>query len=92
VHSFSGPVEIRARDWRDDQDLSVETFSGAITLRLPDSARGTVRFDSFSGELSSAVPLVFQSSQRRHLTAELGRGGRGELRLKTFNGDVRIDR
>jgi hypothetical protein len=91
VHSFSGEVEISADQWRADDDIDVETFSGDITLRLPESAGGTVRFDSFSGDLSSDIPLTFLSSRRRRLTAEFGRGG-GELTLKTFSGDARIEK
>jgi DUF4097 and DUF4098 domain-containing protein YvlB len=92
--TFSGPVEIRAKGWRDAQDVDVKTFSGHITLRLPESANGTVSFNSFSGRLNSAIPLTLKTSGRRNLTAELGANARsgGHLRLHTFSGNVEIDR
>jgi DUF4097 and DUF4098 domain-containing protein YvlB len=94
AHTFSGSVEIRAKGWQDGQNIDVDTFSGNIVLHVPDSARGTVTFNSFSGHLNSEVPLVLHSSNRRSLRAELGAGAGsgGNLRFKTFSGSVNIDR
>src|SRR5262245_19208128 len=49
AHTCSGPVEIRAKGWKEGQDVDIDTFSGNVTLRVPDSARGMVSFNSFSG-------------------------------------------
>ena len=92
VHSFSGSVMIRAKSWDADQTINVDTFSGNVELHVPDSASGTVSFNSFSGRLNSGMPLTLQSSSRRNVKAELGGGGNGMLRFKTFSGSVRIDR
>jgi DUF4097 and DUF4098 domain-containing protein YvlB len=94
AHTFSGPVEIQAKEWRDNQDVDVDTFSGNVTLRVPETARGLVTFNSFSGHLNSELPLTLRDGNRRSLKAELGSGGRsgGSLRFKTFSGSVRIDR
>jgi DUF4097 and DUF4098 domain-containing protein YvlB len=94
AHTFSGSVEIRVKGWQDGQNIDVDTFSGNITLHVPDSARGTVTFNSFSGRLNSELPLVLHSSNRRSLRAEFGgnAGSGGNLRFKTFSGSVRIDR
>jgi len=94
AHTFSGAVEIRAKGWQDGQNIDVDTFSGDITLHVPDSARGTVTFNSFSGHLNSELPLILHSSNRRSLRAELGASasGGGNLRFKTFSGSVKIDR
>ena len=48
-------------------------------------------FNSFSGHLNSEMPLTLHSGSRRALRAELGAGGDGELRFKTFSGSVKID-
>jgi len=93
AHTFSGAVDIHARDWRDGQDVDVDTFSGDVTLRVPENARGLVTFNSFSGHLNSELPLTLRTGNRRSLRAELGSGGEGgSLRFKTFSGSVRIDR
>jgi hypothetical protein len=92
AHTFSGPVEIRAKTWVDNESIEVDTFSGNVQLHVPDNARGSVSFNSFSGRLNSEMPLTLHSSSRRALRAELGGGGGSTLRFKTFSGSVRIDR
>jgi hypothetical protein len=92
AHTFSGSVTIREKTWDPGQTIDVDTFSGSIELHVPDSARGTVTFNSFSGRLNSEMPLTMHSSSRRSLRAELGGGGGGTLRFKTFSGSVKIDR
>jgi len=100
AHTFSGPVDIQTKSWLDDQDVDVDTFSGNISLRLPDSASGRVTFNSFSGHLNSDIPLTLTTGNRRSLKAEFGLKGErdastrnsGNLRFKTFSGSVRIDR
>ena len=93
AHSFSGAVVIREKSWGDERTIDVNTFSGDVELYVPESARGDVSFNSFSGKLNSAMPLTLQSSSRRSLRAELGGGGgNSRLRFKTFSGSVRIDR
>jgi hypothetical protein len=94
AHTFSGPIEIRAKAWQDDQRLDVDTFSGNVTLHVPEEAAGLIQFNSFSGHLNSDIPLTLKSGSRRTITAELGANPRtgGNLRFKTFSGSVRIDR
>jgi hypothetical protein len=93
VHTFSGSVEIGAKTWQPDQVIDVDTFSGNIALHLPEAARGSVTFNSFSGHLNSDLPLTLRSSQRRSVRAELGGASTGgSLRFKTFSGSVKIDR
>jgi DUF4097 and DUF4098 domain-containing protein YvlB len=89
--SFSGPLEIRTTAWQATQTVDVETFSGSIDLRVPDSAQGTVEFDSFSGRLKTTTPLTFQSSRRNHIVAQMGAGSGGSIRVKTFSGNLTVD-
>ena len=95
VHTFSGPVEIRTRTWQPRQTVDVDTFSGNIDLHVPETAGGSVTFNSFSGHLNSDIPLTLRSGSRRSIRADLGPSGsddRGTLRFKTFSGSVRINR
>jgi DUF4097 and DUF4098 domain-containing protein YvlB len=94
AHSFSGTVAIRARDWQRGQTIDVDTFSGNVELTVPDMAQADVSFNSFSGRLNSEVPLTLRTSGRRNMGGRLGPdgAGAGELRLKTFSGNVKIDR
>jgi Putative adhesin len=94
AHTFSGPIEIRTKTWKDNQSIDVDTFSGNVTLQVPESARGMVTFNSFSGHLNSDLPLTLRNGGRRSLKAELGTNAQsgGTLRFKTFSGSVKIDR
>jgi hypothetical protein len=94
AHTFSGPIAIHERSWPSDRRVDVHTFSGDIEVQMPESAQANVAFNSFSGHLNSALPMTLNSSSRRALRARLGAGGSdaGELRLRTFSGNVKIDR
>jgi hypothetical protein len=81
VTGFSSPID------------DVQTFSGGIDLHVPESARGSVAFDTFSGQLTSGMPLTLGVGRRRSLRATLGGSDSdGAITLKTFSGNVRIDR
>jgi hypothetical protein len=92
VKTFSGDVTVQARSWADGDDLNVNTFSGGITLRLPDTARGDITFDSFSGNFNSDLPVTLSSSNKRSFRGALNGGGNTDFRLNTFSGSVRIQR
>ncbi len=92
VKTFSGEVTVEARSWADGDDMNVNTFSGDVTLRLPDSARGDITFDSFSGSFNSDLPVTLSSSSRRNFRGALNGGGSSNFRLNTFSGSVRIQR
>jgi hypothetical protein len=94
AHTFSGSIMIRTKTWQPNQTIDLDTFSGNIDLHVPENARGSVTFKSFSGHLNSERPLVLRSGSRTSLRADLGNGGEsdGRLRLKTFSGSVTIDK
>jgi hypothetical protein len=92
AHTFSGTVVIRETSWESNQTIDVDTFSGNVELHVPESARGSISFNSFSGRLNSEMPLTLHNSSRRSVRADLGGGGDGRLRFKTFSGSVKIDR
>jgi DUF4097 and DUF4098 domain-containing protein YvlB len=92
VDSFSASVRVEATEWADGNDLDVHTFSGGITLRMPNTARGQLDFNSFSGGFESDLPVTLQSSNRRNFRGELNGGGSTDFKFKTFSGDVSIRR
>ena len=92
IKTFSGPVRVQAARWSDGDNVNVETFSGDVTLRLTDNARGDIDFDSFSGTFKSDLPVTMTSSSRRNFRGSLNGGGSTDFRLKTFSGSVNIRR
>jgi DUF4097 and DUF4098 domain-containing protein YvlB len=95
AETFSGVINATPQGWSAGEQLRLQTFSGNIEVRLPEQAAGSVEFDSFSGSLDATVPLMLRGKSKRSLRAELsGADGaaRGDVRLKTFSGDVRLTR
>jgi DUF4097 and DUF4098 domain-containing protein YvlB len=92
IDGFSSDVAIESSDWNDGNNIDVNTFSGDIRLRLPNSAKGNVDFNTFSGRFESDLPVTLNSSSRRNFRGALNGGGNGDFRLKTFSGDVFIRR
>lgn len=93
LDTFSGTVVVEAATWADGQALDVKTFSGDIELRLPADARGELSFDTFSGDLSSDLPLTIQRGRgRRNVQGTFNGGGSGRVHLKTFSGDATVRR
>jgi DUF4097 and DUF4098 domain-containing protein YvlB len=91
LDTFSGEVLVEATAWPDGQELDVNTFSGAINVRMPSDVRGELAFNTFSGDLTSDVPLTLSSVKgRRNVQATLNGGGAGRVRLKTFSGDASL--
>ncbi len=89
--TFSGDIEAGLAAGAAAPDLSLETFSGSIGLRVPGNAAAALDFDSFSGKLTSGVPLTVTEQRKGHLRGSLNGGdARHLIRLKTFSGDVKI--
>lgn len=91
--TFSGAIDVRLIPAVTGPELDLETFSGAIELRVSDGAKAALEFDSFSGKLTSDLPLTLHEQRKGHLLADLNGGDpQRPLRLKTFSGDVKIVR
>lgn len=91
VKTFSGDVTVIASRWSDGHEFDIDTFSGAIDLRIPGDARAELAFNTFSGDLESEVPLTLSRSRgRRNISGTLNGGGSSRVRLKTFSGDAHV--
>jgi DUF4097 and DUF4098 domain-containing protein YvlB len=92
LKTFSGEIAFGAREWNDGDGLDLETFSGDVRMTLPDNARGSINFDSFSGRFDSDLPVALRSSSRRTFRGDLNGGGSASFRVKTFSGSATIRR
>jgi DUF4097 and DUF4098 domain-containing protein YvlB len=106
VHNFSGDLHltrmsgpVRAKTFSgtigletvDTNDLDIDTFSGDVSLNLPQNAGADLRLESFSGDLRTDLPVTLVSKSKRNLHATLNGGG-SDVRIKTFSGDVKLGR
>ena len=93
AETFSGDIGIDAADAGEVPAITAETFSGNIQARVPASASGKVRFNSFSGSVRSDLPIdVGNRNKRRDVSGDIGDGSGPTLRFTTFSGDLRIQK
>jgi DUF4097 and DUF4098 domain-containing protein YvlB len=92
LKTFSGNIVLTSSAWNESDGLEIDSFSGDVRLRLPDNARGSLNFDSFSGHFDSDLPVTLQSSSKRNFRGDLNGGGSASFRVKTFSGDASIKR
>jgi DUF4097 and DUF4098 domain-containing protein YvlB len=91
--TFSGAVSVKVAGAVSSPEVEIETFSGGIELRLSDTAKAALSFDSFSGQMTADVPLTLQEQRKGHLRADINGGDpQHPVRLKTFSGNVKIGR
>ncbi len=98
VESISGSITFDGST-TDDARLQLTTHSGDVTLRLPESARGSIDVSTFNGDMtaSGSVTLMPSSltssrSDRAVRRYEIGGGGSTRFTISTFNGDIRVVR
>ena len=71
--------------------LHVETGSGDVTVRLPESVNATVDLETGSGDLDLALPLQLVRKSEGEIRGTLG-DGRGRIEIETGSGDISLTR
>jgi len=92
AETFSGRIDVDATGHGASPHLDLETFSGSMHVRLSESAKGEIDFDTFSGDLDAAFPVTLKSTGRRHIRAELPGGAGRTLMFESFSGSLRVTR
>jgi hypothetical protein len=99
VETVSGEITVEG-DLVDDAHVQLAAHSGDITLRIPESARGSMEVATYNGDLTSNRPLTLMAGtvggrnrgERGMQRYEFGGGGAARLLISTFSGDIRFDR
>ncbi|HEX5632239.1 MAG TPA: DUF4097 family beta strand repeat-containing protein, partial [Gemmatimonadales bacterium] len=73
----------------DPGDVSIETGSGDVELRLPASVGAEVELETGSGDIHTDFPLQVTRAGEDALEGRLG-DGRGRLEIETGSGDVSL--
>ena len=95
AETFSGGIEIDVASAPELAALKAQTFSGDIEARVPATASGQVRFNSFSGSVRSDLPISMTRSRggrNSDISGHIGSGSGPTLEFKTFSGDLRIQK
>jgi len=98
IKTFSGDIIADLTPAGAVPNFDGETFSGGIRVRIADGVKSGVRFDSFSGDLDSDLPVPVRSSSnsgwnsRGSRSNSVSSSGSSDstLRFHTFSGNVRI--
>lgn len=83
----SGSVEISLT--RDVRRLDVDTGSGSVTIRAPESLGAEVEIETGSGGIDVELPVEIRTVRRDLLVGTIG-DGRGQIRIDTGSGGVRL--
>ena len=105
AQSTNGDIQVTFTEATAGKTMSFITFNGDVDVTFPAAFRADLKISSMQGEILSDFELEVMPNQakvdrdsnkfsfrvEREVHARLGGGG-PEIRLKTFNGDVRIRR
>lgn len=86
IHSFSGEIEVL----NPKGEIDAETFSADINVTVWRDAKGSISFDTFSGEVDTKLPIASTSWRRRSIDGTLPGGAGPRMKFHTFSGDLRI--
>ncbi|MEI6246557.1 MAG: DUF4097 family beta strand repeat-containing protein [Acidobacteriota bacterium] len=86
LKTFSG--DIRVRDPKGPIDA--ETFSADIVVLVEPNAKGSVSFNTFSGDFDSSIAISSTSHRKRSVEGALPGGAGRRMKFKTFSGDLQI--
>jgi DUF4097 and DUF4098 domain-containing protein YvlB len=71
-------------------DVSVQTGSGDVMLRLPGDAAYTLDASTGSGSINTSQPITVQGRLRRNRVEGTVRGGGNAVRVRTGSGSIEI--
>lgn len=99
MESISGDADFEGSVLPDTR-LQISTHSGDVLLRLAEGTRGSLEFETHTGEMQTNTPVttsgVLVNSRtgkaRSGQRYEFGGGGSVSVVISTFNGDVRFER
>jgi lia operon protein LiaG len=73
----------------DPREVSVETGSGDITLKVPPTVGAELEIQTSSGEIETDFPVLVTRHARDHLTGRIG-DGKGKISVETGSGGVKL--
>lgn len=85
----TGSGGIRASLRNSPSTMVVETGSGDVTLRLPESLDATLDLDTGSGDLTVDFPLQLIKKSEGNIRGRIGEG-KGRISVETGSGDISL--
>lgn len=91
VRLDTGSGGVRLELTSDVRDVTIDTGSGGVTLAIPADLGAQIEVETGSGGISLDVPVQATTMKRDYLRGTIG-DGRGDIRIDTGSGGVRIVR
>jgi len=91
-HTTNGGVivDLAGNRWEGDR-CDVSTTNGGVTIRVPSAYSARLETGTVNGGVSIDFPVTMQGEISRHISVNLGSGGK-LVRATTTNGGVRVER
>lgn len=83
-------VRLAGTEWA-GEGLDAQTTNGGVTLAVPEGYNAHLEASTVNGGMNIEFPVTVQGNIRRHLSVDLGRGGR-PIQVATTNGGVVVRR
>lgn len=87
LKTFSGDIEVV----NPKGAIDAETFSADIRMSVARETKGSLSFDTFSGDLDTALPITSTSWRKRSIEGTLPGGSGPRMKFHTFSGDLKIN-
>ena len=98
VGLMSGDIDITG-PLAEDARLQLNTHTGDVVLRLPESAAGELEVTTYNGNVSAGTVTMLPPVQRSFNAGntsprryQFGGGGTARITVSTFNGDISVQR
>lgn len=89
AHTGSGSIEAQGQQ---TGDWDLNTGSGGIRVRLPESSKFNLMARTSSGSVSTDFPLTIQGTVNRHELSGSVNGGGPRLELHTGSGSIHVEK
>ena len=90
ARTTNGGIDVELREFEANEDMSLRTTNGSITLTLPSDIQADLAARTTNGSVQTDFPITVQGTFRKNrLEGELNGGG-ASIELKTTNGSIRI--
>ncbi len=87
VETGSGGVTLGMTQAPDE--LTIETGSGDVELRVQGNLSARVEFETGSGDIETDFPVTIRRHMRNHVRGQIG-DGKGRIQVETGSGDIRL--
>jgi DUF4097 and DUF4098 domain-containing protein YvlB len=92
AHSVSGDVEVQLSRLEGVDDMSFNTVSGGVTVKLPAGLDANIEMSSFSGSIDTDFPIQIHEDRytsSRRASGQVGSGAR-RLKMSTVSGSLSL--